>query len=69
MRKSDTYICDLSFPLMPEVKQQVRLDYLDVHVTLLQYSTQVRFRIHLKIPTEYNYRIPRLPENQKDKIP
>ena len=40
-----------------------------VIVTLLQKPTQVRFCIHLKILTEYNYRMPRLPENQKIKIP
>ena len=46
-----------------------RMDRWEVHGTLLQKPTQVRFWIHLKIPTEYDYRMPRLPENQKIKIP
>ena len=39
--------------------------------TLLQKPTQVRFWIYLKIkiPKEYDYRMPRLPENKKIKIP
>ena len=37
--------------------------------TLLQKPTQARFWIHLKIATEYDYRMPRLPENQKIKVP
>ena len=49
---------------------RIRLFPLEIDTsTLLQYPTQVRFWIHLKIPTEYDYRMPRLPENEKIKIP
>ena len=34
-----------------------------------QYQTQVRFWIPLKIPTDHDYMMPRLPENAKIKIP
>ena len=37
--------------------------------TPIQYPTQVRFWIHLKISTEYHNRIPILSENAKIKIP
>ena len=37
--------------------------------TPLQYRTQVRFWIPLKISAEYDYMMPRLPENAKIKIP
>ena len=37
--------------------------------TPLQKRTQVRFWIPVQIPIDYDYMMPRLPENQKVKIP
>ena len=41
----------------------------DMTLTPHQYQTQVRFWIPLKIATYYDYMMPRLPENAKNKIP
>ena len=43
--------------------------YARVTHTPHQYQTQVRFWLQLKIPTDYDYMMPRLPENAKIKIP